>query len=210
MTSRTGDFIVTSGNLGNDDIVYWGGLPAWSVDEATALSLGKCGEIDVTSAPRLGLDRRDAIRRRHQIDLAVKQGELAAPIRPYDFLSWAHRKGIEVHPDLVSVIESQRQPGHEDGWEAECRRLTARIRELESERTRLREAAAAPDNPRAIASLEVIALCMAIDKFGYMPDAIRQPSATRLIVSAIERCGLKLTEETVLARLKAAKRHLQT
>ena len=209
MKPRTSDFIVTVGNLGSDDISYWGGLPAWSVDEATALSLGKCGEIDVTRDLLLGLNRRDAILRRHQIDLAVTHGELANPIRPCDFLSWADRKNIEVHPDLVSAIGAQRPPGDEYGSEAECRRLMARNRELESELTRLREAAAAPEHPKVIASQEVMIICMAIDKFGYQPSARRQPTATRSIVRAVEERGLRISEETVLARLRAAEQRLQ-
>jgi hypothetical protein len=83
-----------------------------------------------------------------------------------------------------------------------------RNRELEQEVARLRAEAAAPENPKVIASLEVMAISMAMDKFGFKPGADRQPSATRSIVRAVEERGLRISEETVLARLRAAKQRL--
>ena len=78
----------------------------------------------------------------------------------------------------------------------------ARIKHLQAEL-----AANKSDNPKALASAEIIALALAIDKFHWKPGATKQ-SATRNIVTAIEQHGMQLTDDTVRRRLCEAERHL--
>lgn len=191
------------GTLNDDDARYWALLPIWSVVEAVALSLGKRGDIDVTSF-RCGLDTMVVSRRKRQIERAVQNGDLSEAIRPADFMAWAMRHDIAIPANLGSQIEAHSAL---DELTTDALRMRQRLEELTGEVERLREERAAPDNPKIVGSLERMVLAMAMKKFGYRPGAAQQ-AAIANIVSLLTTMELTVGDDTVRKRLRDAERHL--
>ncbi len=193
----------TIGNLSDDDARYWAQLPTWSAIEAVALSLGKRGEIDVSSF-RYGLDTTHVSRRKRQIDRAVQNGDLGEAIRPADFMAWAMRHNIGIPANLGREIEAHSTM---DAETTDALRLRQRIEKLTGELERLRSELTAPENPKVMVSLERMVLGMAMKKFGYRPGATHQVATTN-IVTALAMVGLEVGADTVRRRLREAERHL--
>ena len=94
------------------NFVRWAKQPCWTLDEATALILGKNPEVvnwnnveplvDVSS-----FARRFADIRRH-LTHARENGQLFDPVRPDYFLSWATARGVVLPEPLEECIASQR------------------------------------------------------------------------------------------------------
>jgi hypothetical protein len=193
------------GNLSDNDAQYWAQLPYWSADEAVALSLGKRGDIDVSSF-RWGLNEMQISRRKRQIERAIKNSDLDEAIRPADFMTWAMRYGIDIPPNLRSQIEAHHAM---DGVTADALRSRQLIKELKTEVERSRAELSAPENPKVVGSLERMVLGMAMKKFGYRPGAALQPAVSNIVnLLAVE--GLTVGDDTVRRRLREAERHLAT
>lgn len=127
------------------DFRYWGKMACWSLDEAIALSLGK--DPSLVNAAALFEERYvpaaqarsrfpgEYARRSEQAKRALSTRQLRDPVDPQAFLAWAQIV-FESLPSELLVQANYTAPITED-----LQRLTARIKELESELSSQAEAA---------------------------------------------------------------------
>lgn len=90
----------------------WAKRPCWTLDEATALILGKCPEtVDWAHIePLVGvspLAARFSEIRRHMMH-ARDNGQLFDPVAPAHFLTWANERGVVLPQALEGCIAGQR------------------------------------------------------------------------------------------------------
>ena len=94
------------------DFVRWAKRPCWSLDEATALILGKNLEIVDWAhiEPLIGVSSfaaRFADIRRH-LTHARANGQLSDPVSPAVFLAWARERGVVLPQALEGCINDRR------------------------------------------------------------------------------------------------------
>ncbi|MEC5291600.1 hypothetical protein VSX64_23030 [Aurantimonas sp. C2-6-R+9] len=92
------------------DFGYWAMASYWSIEEATALSLGRDPRrvqlksvksfVHISSFAKLFIDRLDLLRR------AQTMGQLYAQSSPSVFLAYAQRMGLAVPSELVESVTS--------------------------------------------------------------------------------------------------------
>jgi hypothetical protein len=93
------------------DYDFWSKAASWTLDEATALSLGRDPHhvswdsiktcLQISSFARIYERQRELILRAKGI------GQLYEPVIPSVFLAWAQRTGIELDLALVKVVEAR-------------------------------------------------------------------------------------------------------
>jgi len=116
---------------------------------------------------------------------------------PRDYIEWAKGMRIPVPQELVKELELL---GHTiDDWKTRNERLERENSELKERLTSL-GATDVPAAEKIRASLEKMALAMAIEKYGYQPGK-RSPVPKR-ICDDVQKQGLTIDEDTVLSRLR--------
>lgn len=100
------------------DLVFWGKMARWTLEEAIALSLGRNPSIVTHGEVEGGGERflagamfrspfRREYLRRHSLAARARQAyELSDPIKPEDFLSWALRVYESIPPLLVETVQA--------------------------------------------------------------------------------------------------------
>ncbi len=98
-------------NLANAtaNFVHWSKLAHWTLDEATALSFGKAPERvcweNVEPYVDVSLFAMQYSRLRFLAQGTKMTNPDFGPVQPSVFLTWARRTGIEVHAELVRLVE---------------------------------------------------------------------------------------------------------
>ncbi len=95
------------------DFSLWTRQPCWSLDEATALILGKNPQVVDWAhiAPLVDVSpfaARFAAIRRH-LTHARENGQLFDPVSPAHFLAWARERGVVLPEELEGRIEERRK-----------------------------------------------------------------------------------------------------
>jgi hypothetical protein len=96
-------------NATPEDFLVWSKAPYWTIDEATALSLGKNPKLvnwltiqphlEVSDFARQYAILRDAIKRAIQIKALKKM------VEPYAFIGWAKFRLVTFPPSLYKAVE---------------------------------------------------------------------------------------------------------
>ncbi len=196
------------------DLDYWAKLASWHMEEAIALSLGKRPQVvtwdkirSVTRSPFV----REYSRRREQVMRAIGMGEISFPVSPAKFLAWAERSEFELIEDLVDRVRARGQaPDWKTLYEAELRDRAAEFAalnaEIEALNQRLTTSSVGSEkslSTRERETLLALVIGMAMDGYGYEPQASRSPIAKE-IANALSRLGIGRDEDTVRKYLKEA------
>lgn len=93
------------------NFAFWAGQSRWTLDEATALILGK--DPKIVSWDRIqplffssAFAERFAEIRRH-LNSAKRNGKLSDPVSPVYFVSWANARGVVLPADLQAQFEAR-------------------------------------------------------------------------------------------------------
>ncbi len=189
----------------NANFAHWSKVDLWTLDEATALSLGKAPEVvGYGSLVNRGLEDRSPftrayMNRRHLLTRAKEAGTLEFPVLPAAYVSWAEQRGVALPEDLISAVASA-------GYRIEERNtlLAERDSLLEVvQRLQMEAAKEKPLNPKERNSLQRMVLGMAKVNYGYDPTKERNSAVTR-IARDLEGVELDVGDDTVRRRLKEA------
>jgi hypothetical protein len=134
-------------------------------------------------------------KRKEQVKRALHPHSTGASLYPGTILDWVVRVGLEIHPNFQLILERMIQ--------AISKPLGAVVPERIFEGPPLMEK---PDR-REIHSLSTLILAMAIDHYGFDPDAGRSV-VPKEIVNMMASLGLEMTQETVLKYLRMGRRDL--
>jgi hypothetical protein len=186
------------------DYAHWVQVPAWTREEAIALSVGLNPDvIDPGAMTELAQDS-DAGKRSRLLMRGFEFGVFANSIRisPEDFLSWMKSNRLDVPKALIAAAKAQ---GHAlTDWRREYDALKART-DAEDAKRALEKPTNRPE-PQ-FTSLYTIILGVAYGRHGYDPGAKRN-AAPAAIVGEVEQAGLTISAETVLNILRTACEYL--
>jgi hypothetical protein len=161
----------------NANFAVWCALDKWTIDEATALLLGKDpSKVNWKAICDVGFDSifADSCRELHdQLLRARKDGKFSDPDEWEKFVGWAHEIGIAL-PAGLNVTPAAPRIEHADDLKGKKKNSALRL-----------------------------ILGMALAKYGYDPKASKN-QATSKIVSDLELNGLGVTGETVKTFLDEA------
>lgn len=154
--------------------IRWSKKAYWTHQEAVMLALGLDPEADPLLVQILLPDAQPKFE--EFLDL-IKRRFPTGRVPPQEFAAWNREQNIGVARELVAAIEGRNPARKPEGRPTDI----AKIRH----------------------SLETMIVSMAIDKYGYDPND-KKGSTAKSIRSAVERIGMKITDATVLKRLKDA------
>lgn len=187
------------------NIDYWSKMEYFELHEAVWLSLGVEPIPKPTSTSMSTKSRQVAEPPRHPVmDYATERQTLFARhfrptvhgrrVYPLDLLSWVQEIGLEAHlPFQYALLEVQdRKLKLAVG---QSKQVPKPIESLEK------------DDPRELLSLAKILTALAIDQFGYVPDARRSP-IPREFLDMAEKLGIPMTQDTILKYLRLGAKHL--
>lgn len=212
------------------DFQHWAKMSTWTVDEAVALSLGRdprqvtwknvAPNISISSFAAMYSDRYSIASR------ALMAGQLWGRTSSGIFLAWAARMGISVPPELTEAVRAlgvqiadwkslyeeakaladtlgqhrrdalQRQAE----LQTEVAVLTARVEELKAPQA----PSEAPLGTRERETMLKIIIGMAIDGYGYQPNAARSPIPGQLSGLLLTH-GIEVSDDTIRKYLNEAK-----
>ena len=171
------------------DHLEWAQLARWRPDEAIALSLNRNPDIVTARLIDQGNVRASQFgqkysKRERLVYRAVAGFELYDPMRPVDFLEWADRLKVEVpHAMRRAITELY---GSTEGAPAE--RLEPVSEDLKtSER----------------GSLLKIILGMAIEQYGFDPEAKKSETVAQIMADLVEN-RISVSDDTIRKYLKEA------
>jgi hypothetical protein len=184
----------------NADFVHWSKAAYWTMDEAIALSFGKePGFVtwqkiewvqDKTEFAKNYAKRRDLVKR------AVAAKKLTEPVLPIRFLTWANEVNIELPPALISEVE--KLGTSVINWEAAYRKLKAEFDAL------AQKLDVKPESTRKMENLLQAFAAIAIDAYGYDPEAVKSTAPTD-IARALQQHGKEVDPKTIRTWLKEGK-----
>jgi hypothetical protein len=185
------------------DFVHWSKMARWTLDDATALALGKAPEIVNWERIKLYIPGSPFAKKYQQIRAillrANEAGEVESNPRPRDFLAWTEQKSIDFPEDLKKQVYAVDQKT--ETWEA----LRAQRDELKSRLAKC-EAARTSETPlgtRERNTLLKIIIAMAIDKYRYNKDAPHQRAAGS-IAESTAKVGVPVSDDTIRKYLAEA------
>ena len=180
----------------NAEYDHWVRQPAWSMEEATALLLGKDPDVIDLLALRnfngaIGFAAKFN-RLLYKLQEAKERGELSENVPPMALIAWARAHQIEVPSELTASIEAhiagmpkqhpQETQGEPDGRAVTPNERTAWAKEKES--------------------LLKMVIAMAIRGYGYDPRALKSDVPGE-IVNDLAELGISLDGDTVRKHLRA-------
>ena len=186
-SERDGQFI--NEHFADAEYDYWARCPMWSMEQATALLLGK--DADVVDLPTLRrFNQANGLaaqfnRLLYRLQEAKEQGELTEYMPPSMLVEWASANQIEVPSELIQAVEA-----HSSGTVARPALASA----IPDERPVTPNERTAWVKERD--SLKKIVIAMAVDGYGYVPGAAKS-TLCKEVVDAAERLGLKKDHDTV-------------
>lgn len=173
------------------DINFWANLPFWDINEAIILSTGRdprkinLGYVDklflASPYKKTAEERREVFRRLLDADV-IKFRDT-----PLAFTSQAEAHGIDFPKELAEHIAKRFYQQLDKSAPVETKK------KYQSALTKERD------------SLLKLVLGMAIEQYGYQPNAMRN-EATRNIERDLEEAGFPLSEDTIRKYLRMAKR----
>lgn len=90
------------------DYKHWSRVTPWTIDQATALVLGKAPELLSIEAMRFHASNAPlAFNYQRKYDLAlqaIKQGLLDKKVTPRLFIAWAKKTGLDIPPQLIKEV----------------------------------------------------------------------------------------------------------
>jgi hypothetical protein len=192
------------------DLEHWGRMDGWTLEEATALLLGKDPNLiddglleEPYSGPYWMLQQL--------IYRAQELGDLPSLIRPVEMLNWADQHNVQYSEDLKrSILRDIRPSACNDPdqvrEEKDCDtkllddisrvkdELPAKIEAIQDQKTL---------NPKIGQSLEKMVLGMAAAYHGYEPEEFRS-KAPQEIKDELDRVGISVDVDTIRTRLREA------
>lgn len=192
------------------DIKRWLMVPSWEPEEAVALSFGK--EPAVVNSkqlrgPRLLRSpfRKDYARRLELVRRAIATGDLVEPIRPHDFIQWAHATQIPDSGELKSLLAqtSLERPPPSDSEEVLALRT-----ELAEAKEKIARLIQGTDeiNPKSRLTYFKFLVRMAVARFEYCPP--RRSGTAKMLQGILEDIELNLDEDTIRDALADAAKEL--
>ncbi len=199
------------------DIRHWSRAAYWTLEEATALALGR-DPARVNSKALAAYKDRSGLPSRYfrQLDLAKRAlwaGQLYDPVLPTVYLAWAKRMQLEMAADLVGSVEELGLPIADwkslyetasaalTAQEAATRRALETVTLLQGELAATRTEVAQSLGTRERESLLKLVIGMAKKGYSYDPAALRSDRVPE-IVGDLERCGIALSADTVRKYLR--------
>jgi len=184
----------------NADFSHWSKAAYWTIDEAVALSFGKEPEavtwqkieplINKTVFAKNFAKRRDLALR------AASAKKLSAPVLPARFSAWATEMNIELPTALVSEVGKLGISAI--NWEAAYQKLKAEFDVLTEQIN------SKPESTRKTENLLQAFAAIAIDAYGYDPEAAKSNAPTD-ISKALEQHGKDIDPKTIRTWLKEGK-----
>lgn len=93
----------------------WGLVASWTLDQATALALGKEPTAVTWKRVKEFVDVSNFARRYGQLRAFLKAEPLTFPISPPEFVAWAKRRELSLPDDLIAAVQQPKeepvQPG---------------------------------------------------------------------------------------------------
>jgi hypothetical protein len=167
---------------------YWALCPAWSMEQATALLLGKDADVvDVLALRqfRVSAFKTEFDRLLYRLQEAKERGELTEPVSPPALIEWASAYQIEAPSELIQVVEAH-------SHDTVTRPVSASAMPDERPVTPNERTAWAKERE----SLKKIIIAMAVDGYGYVPGSAKS-KLYQEVVDAAERLGIKIDRDTV-------------
>ena len=181
------------------DFTYWAKADSWSLDEATALTLGRDPRVvkweGVEPKVRSSKFAYEYSNLRELIYRGYGSHRLDEPVEPRKFLKWAGERKIEVDQRLLAEFEAL-EPKPTNNLQAQKDTKPANSKPS----VELRETAKR--------SLLKLILGMAMKKYRFKPGLERQSTATN-IQSDLAEVGIKIDVDTVLNWLKIAAEEIE-
>ncbi|ODS88186.1 MAG: hypothetical protein BGO83_18600 [Devosia sp. 66-14] len=206
----------------------WGKLAYWTVDEATALSLGKDPQIvnERSMAPSKAKPGREFppsaefldnspffhlyLQRRDMISRAHSYGVFGTHITPNSFLNWAQARHLSCPEQLLSVAGFESEPAvlsaeHEAAL-ARISDLTGQLSEISAALVELRTSVD-EIKPRRQVTLYKMILAMAVKHYQF-GTRIGGRGTTSAIVSSADRVGYPVSTDAVHDVLESVRERL--
>lgn len=184
----------------NADFAHWSKAAYWTIDEAIALSLGKEPEAVTWKKIQPIRDKsyfaRDFANRRDLATRAIQVKKLSDPVLPVRFVTWANEMNIDLPKALVAEIEKLGEATI--NWETAYKKLKAEFDAL-AERSNLK-----PESTRKTENLLQAFTAIAIDAYGYDPEAAKSPVPAD-IARALQQHGKEVDPKTIRIWLKEGK-----
>lgn len=192
--------------LNDSSAMYWGGFGQWTLDEATALSIGRDprevdwdrikDQIQINSVARTYADNRKLISN------SQGSGELGERISPLRFVEWADRRGIKINKHLVEVVQClNRKTVAGSAAHPDLMRLQAELKAAASEIELLREKLKAAKSRRISWMKSLLGLARGEFRYG---DDTAPYSPINKMVNKILAGGFSLNRDTLRSLLEEA------
>lgn len=185
------------------DFAHWSKMVRWTLDEATALSLGKAPKMVSWESIKPYLQQSlfaDEYSKRRELLLRASEHEaLENPVLPAELIGWAQRIDITLPQELIDAVRAT--GSRIEDWQ----KLTAERDALREQMKQLEENAAKerPLSTRERETLLKIILGMAMEQYSYNPDRSRNEAPTQ-IADDLDSHGIQVTNDTVRTWLRTA------
>lgn len=177
------------------DYAHWSKAAHWTIDEATALSLGKEPEVvtwakierykDKSAFVKTFAKRRDLAMR------ATRWKKFHDLIPPITFIGWAKEIHLDLPQELISEVE--KIGGIAINWHDQYWKLKAEIDASAGKQK--------PESTRKTENLLQALTCIAVDAYGYDPQSMKS-TAPQDIADALAKHGKRLDAKTIRGWLK--------
>ncbi len=190
------------------DYSYWSKVDLWTLDDATALSLGKepkgLNSGSLVHMARYSPFARAYMGRSEMLGRARKAGALKFPVSPAEFVNWSEAKGLQLPEELVASVRTSA------GRLEDRERLVAERDSPREELGQLKRKVAdkrVSDLARKFNTLQRIFFGMAIRGYAHNPyggaSAVIKEIETDLLT-----LGIPVTDETIAGYLSEAGREI--
>jgi hypothetical protein len=194
------------------DFTYWGNVPYWKIEEATALILGHDPE-EFGPSSRIGLQNLPLSREYNKLQelahRATQTGQLPLHPSPQEFLAWARRNSLSFPPELEKAVFLD--ASNIIDWQDRHEKLLKLYEKTKVELAGLRETELLNKGETVSAkersSLLKLVIGMAVAGYRYDPQAKRNEASAE-IAGDLARLGIPLDPDTVRKWLREAAQYL--
>jgi len=167
------------------DFSFWSKMPCWNLEEAVALSFGKCPEV-VNTVKLEGCGHTSPFiqkyhRLRDWVERARRTSQLAEPVVPKAFIAWARQNEVEFPATLEAAVAAREESA--PSIPASGGRYEDNL------------------HPKERPTVLKLIIAMAVKSYNYNPSNFRNEAIKR-ITSHVYDVGLSIDEDTVRNWLK--------
>lgn len=184
------------------NVGYWSKMSFLTIDEVLWLSVGlepSASEEQLDREPRVGVVEIPPVvflrRRQEQLKRGINTRGYGQNFDGKTIFDWVTRVGFDIHPRFREVLRLMNA-----AFPTAAHEITAQSEVINLAKVK------GPDR-RESKSLSTLILAMAIDHYGFDPDAGRS-AVPKEIADLMAGLGLDMTQETVLKYLRMGRHHL--